>query len=302
MTIALLLLLLICSLSTVGVDALSVCSRARRDALQHISAIGGVFTSSSLFLPQVSHAATPLPLQSSYGAPVRIEELGSGLDLLSPKPISSEVYYASSMSNTKWRVQRVVTSVEGNLEQSALAWKLLGGSSDERAFTSKLTEVYQADFIAAPESMKDATYTFEGKVMQSSILDRSLELSSRIGIDKSSIQMDTQSNSIEYTRNNNEGPVNLTVVSRKIEPPTESGFGSDEIYRILSSAGGIFAGTNVYRCARVRRRFRRGFDESTGKRILDGIEIVTTHRVMDGVAGIDLPTSTCKTILRYTQL
>jgi hypothetical protein len=286
-----------------GVDALSASSRSRRDALQNISAIGGgVFTSSSLFLPQASHAATPLPLQSSSGASVRIEELGGGLDLLSPKPLSaSEVYYPSSMIDTKWRVQRVVTSVEGNLEQSALAWKLLGGS-DERAFTSKLTEVYEADFITAPENMKDATYTFEGKAMQPSILDRSLELSSRIGIDKGSIQMDPQSNSIEYTRNNNEGPVNLTVVARKIEPPTESGFGSDEIYRILSSAGGIFAGTNVYRCARVRRRFRRGFDESTGKRILDGIEIVTTHRVLDGVAGIEMPTSTCKTRLRYTQL
>jgi len=292
--------LLICSYYG-GVDALSVSSRARRDALRNISAIGGGITSSSIFMPQASQAATPLPLQSSSGAPVRIEELGSGLDLLSPKPITSEVYYASSMTDTKWRVQRVVTSVEGNLEQSALAWKLLGGS-DEKAFTSKLTEVYEADFIAAPEGMKDATYTFEGKTLQSAILDRSLELSSRIGIDKGSIQLDTLNNSFEYTRNNNEGPVNLTVVSRKIEPPTESGFGSDEVYRILSSAGGIFAGTNVYRCARVRRRFRRGFDESTGKRILDGIEIVTTHRVMDGVAGIEMPTSTCKTRLRYTQL
>ena len=154
----------------------------------------------------------------------------------------------------------------------------------------------------APERMTDATYTFEGKIMQAAILDRPLELTSRVGIDKGSIILDTQTNSIEYTRNNNEGPVNLTVVSRKIEPPTESGFGSDEVYRILSSAGGVFAGTNVYRCARVRRRFRRGFDESTGKRILDGLEIVTTHRVMDGVAGIEMPTSTCKTRLRYTQL
>ncbi len=285
-----------------SVDALSVASRTRRDALQNISAIGGVFTSSSIFMPQASQAATPLPLQSSSGASVRIEELGSGLDLLSPpKSMASEVYYPSSMVDTKWRVQRVVTSVEGNLEQSALAWKLLGGS-DERAFTSKLTEVYEADFIAAPEGMKDATYTFEGKTLQSAILDRSLELSNRIGIDKGSILLDAPNNSIEYTRNNNEGPVNLTVVSRKIEPPTESGFGSDEVYRILSSAGGIFAGSNVYRCARVRRRFRRGFDESTGKRILDGLEIVTTHRVMDGVAGIERPTSTCKTRLRYTQL
>ena len=39
----------------------------------------------------------------------------------------------------------------------------------------------------------------------------------------------------------------------------------------------------------------------SGKRILDCIEIVTTHRVLDGVAQIELPTSTCKTRMRYTQ-
>ena len=283
-----------------GVDAMTVSSRARRDAIHNtISALGGAF-STSVF-PQPSLAATPVPLQSSSGAPVRIEELGGGFDLLSPKPITAEVYYPSSMINTKWRTQRVVTSVEGDLGQSALAWKLLGGS-DERAFTSKLTEVYESSFIAPDEGMTDATYTFDGKEMQSAILDRSFELSSRTGIDKDTMQVDAKNNSIEYTRNNNEGPINLAVVSRKIEPVTESGFGSDEIYRIFSSAGGIFAGSNVYRCARVRRRFRRGFDESTGKRIIDGIEIVTTHRVLDGVAGIEKPTSTCKTRLRYTQL
>ena len=292
-------LTLICS-RRVGVVALSA---TRRDALQRISAVGiATATSSTLFLPQACVAAPPLPLQTSSGGTVRIEEVGGGLDLLSPKPLSaSEVFYPSSMADTRWKVQRVVTSVEGNLEQSALAWKLLGGS-DERAFTSKLTEVYEADFIDAPENMKDASYTFDGKTMQSTILDRLSELSSRIGIEKGSIRLDIKNNSIEYTRSKNDGPINLTVVSRKIEPPTESGFGSDEIYRIHSSAGGVFAGANVYRCARVRLRFRRGFDETTGKRILDGIEIVTTHRVLDGVAGMELPTSTCKSRLRYTQL
>ena len=65
--------------------------------------------------------------------------------------------------------------------------------------------------------------------------------------------------------------------------------------------GGAFAGSNIYRAARVRRRYRRGYDEVSGKRILDCIEIVTTHRVLDGVAQIELPTSTCKTRMRYTQ-
>ena len=275
-------------------DALS-----RRDALRGIAAMGTI-SSSFLINPNIAQAAaTPLPLQSAAGTTVRVEEIGSGLDLLSPKPLSSsEVFYASSMANTQWTVQRVVTSVEGDLGQSALGWKLLGGS-DDRAFTSKLTETYETKFIPAPETMKDAAYQFDGKQLQAAVLDRSFELSSRIGLEPDTIKWDIKNNSIDYTRNN--VGVNLTVVQRKIEPPSESGFGSDEIYRIQSSAGGIFAGTNVYRAVRVRRRYRRGFDEASGKRILDGIEIVTTHRVLDGIAGIELPTSTCKSRLRYTQ-
>ena len=156
--------------------------------------------------------------------------------------------------------------------------------------------------MSAPESMKDADYQYDGTSLHASISDRGYELSTRMGLPNDTIQWDVNkaNNSIDYTRNND--AVNLTIVQRKIELPSDSGFGSDEIYRIQSSAGGIFAGTNVYRAARVRRRYRRGFDEGTGKRILDCIEIVTTHRVLDGIAGIELPTSTCKSRMRFTQL
>jgi len=232
----------------------------------------------------------------------RVEGVGGVLDLLSPKPLSySEVFYPNSMINTKWKVQRVITSVEGDLGQAALAWQLLGGSSDERAFTSKLTEVYESTFTSPPTSLDDAKYEYEGKILQAAILDRGSELSSRTGVANDTIQWDVKSNSISYARNKDDN-VNLTVVRRKNEMPTDQGFGFDEIDRIESSAGGIFSGTNVYRAARVKRRYRRGFDETTGQRILDAIEVVTTHRVLDGIAGIELPTSTTKSRLRYTQI
>ncbi|KAL9183110.1 hypothetical protein ACHAXT_004897 [Thalassiosira profunda] len=228
----------------------------RREALQFVS---GSLVSSCLLAP-TSALAAPAPLQTSAGT-VRVEEIGGGLDLLSPQPLSaSEVFYPSSMIDTKWKVQRVVTSVEGDLGQAALAWKLLGGS-DERAFTSKLTEAYEARFVAAPEAMKDASYEFEGKALRAAISDRGYELSSRMGLQMEDVRWNIQSNAIDYTRDKD--AVNLTVVRRKIEPPSETGFGSDEVYRIQSSAGGIFAGTSVYRAARVRRRYRRGFDEGT---------------------------------------
>ena len=280
---------------------------SRRDILSTVATATIASSSVVFYSPQVAQAATssppPLPLQTTSGI-ARVEEIGGGLDILSPQPLSSsDVFYPSSMTNTNWKVQRVINSVEGDLGQAALAWQLLGGSSDERAFTSKLTEVYQSSYIeVSPQNMKDATYEFEGKKLQAAVLDRGSELASRTGIAKDLAQWDTTNNSLTYTRNNNNDAVNLTVVRRKIEPPSEAGFGFDEIYRIESSAGGIFGGTNLDRCAKVRRRYRRGFDESSGKRIIDAIEIVTTHRVMDGIAGIEMPTSTCKSRLRYTQL
>jgi len=267
-------------------------STSRREVL--LSSSAAVIASSFCVHPSNAQTLTTSGID-------RVEGIGGGLDLLSPKPLSSsEVFYPNSMIDTKWKVQRVITSVEGDLGQAALAWQLLGGS-DERAFTSKLTEVYESTFIPPPTTLDDAKYEYEGKILQAAILDRGSELSSRTGVDKDTIQWDVKRNSLSYTRNQDD-KVNLTVVKRKDELPTDQGFGFDEIYRVESSAGGIFSGTNVYRAARVKRRYRRGFDETTRKRILDAIEVVTTHRVLDGIAGIEMPTSTTKSRLRYTQI
>ena len=110
-------------------------------------------------------------------------------------------------------------------------------------------------------------------------------------------------NALAYKRNNNnDEEVELVVVQRRIEPPSEAGFGSDELVRIKSSAGGAFKSLSVYRAARIRRRWRRGFDETTGKQIGDGLEIVTTYRVLDGVAGTEMPTSTTKSRIRMVEM
>ena len=210
------------------------------------------------------------------------------------------------MANTQWRVQRVVTSVEGDLGQAATVWKCLGGG-DERAFTSKLTEVYNARFVVAPDNMEKtaAEYVYEGKTVRGAILDRAYEMSSRLGIAAGAdISWDASinPNMLTYKRAGTNDEVELVVVQRKIEPPSESGFGSDELYRIQSSAGGVFGGLNVYRAARVRRRWRRGFDEETGKRVVDGLEIITTYRVLDGIAGVEMPTSTTKSRMRLVEM
>ena len=172
---------------------------------------------------------------------------------------------------------------------------------DERAFKEKLTEAYETKFVVAPDDMTGAEYAYEGKTVRSAILDRYFEVFHRIAGD-TVVKWDPTSapNTLTYNRNDDE--VELVVVQRKIEPPSETGFGSDELIRIKSSAGGAFKSLSVYRAARVRRRWRRGFDETTGKRVVDGLEIVTTYRVLDGVAGTEMPTSTTKSRIRMVEM
>ena len=265
-------------------------------------------TSACSIPPAASASAAPLPLQtaSSGGSTpttVRVEEVGGGFDLLSPPSSaikSSDIFYPSSMTETRWKVQRVITSVEGDANQALVAWRSLGGG-EERAFNDKLTEAYETKFVVAPDAIKGADYVYEGKTMRSAILDRSFEVSHRIAGDTVAKWDPTLApNTLTYNRNDDE--VELVVVQRKIEPPSETGFGSDELIRIKSSAGGAFKSLSVYRAARVRRRWRRGFDETTGKRVVDGLEIVTTYRVLDGVAGTEMPTSTAKSRIRMVEM
>lgn len=212
------------------------------------------------------------------------------------------------MVNTSWRAQRVIASVEGDAGQAATMWTLLGGGASSKEFNSQLTEVYEVSFVAAPDSFRDAMYDYEGKTVRAAVMDRASSLSSRLGFTPSSspsntIQWDKESpqQTVAYSRNNKDTIV-LTTVQRKNEPPTEVGFGSDELLKISSSSGIMGSTTTIDRAARIKTRYRRGYDEITGKRIIDGIELVMTYRVLDGVAGVEMPTSSCKSRIRWTEL
>ncbi|KAL3916184.1 MAG: hypothetical protein SGILL_005295 [Bacillariaceae sp.] len=84
----------------------------------------------------------------------------------------------------------------------------------------------------------------------------------------------------------------ISVVQRTVEPPSDQGFGFNELYRIDDGL--------VTRAVQVKRRYRRAFD-AEGNRVVEGLEIMKTFRVLDGVAGIELPTSTTKSQLRLTR-
>ena len=87
---------------------------------------------------------------------------------------------------------------------------------------------------------------------------------------------------------------------QQVKPGDEVGFGFDELLRVTTSAGGLFAGAQVVKAARVQRRYRRAYGES-GERVVEGLEIVRTYRVLDGIAGVEMPTSTAKSVLRLTR-
>ena len=94
----------------------------------------------------------------------------------------------------------------------------------------------------------------------------------------------------------------LQVVQRAVEAPSDQGWGSNELVRITTSTGGLLGqpGFEILYAVRVQRRWRRA-EAATGERVVEGLEIVKTYRVLDGVAGVEFPTSTTKSTLRLTR-
>ena len=87
----------------------------------------------------------------------------------------------------------------------------------------------------------------------------------------------------------------LAVSDSLLAPPTTKRW----IACCICDCVGIGDATIDY-ALRVQRRFRRATSEG-GARVVEGLEIVKTYRVLDGVAGVEMPTSTTKSTLRLTR-
>ena len=210
---------------------------------------------------------------------------------------AGDVVHPSSLLGV-WQCERAVAKVEGNAEQAALVWLALGGS-DGDTFRRKRAETFATRFVAPPPGIPNA-YTFEGETLKGVVLDRGFELRERLR-DASRVEWSASAPStLVYERNAGNGFAELKIVERSIELPSEKGWGGSELYSITTGAGGLLGNSQVQKAARVQRRFRRAFD-SSGKRTVEGIEILRTYRVLDGVAGVEMPTSTTKSILRFTR-
>ncbi len=199
---------------------------------------------------------------------LRDVDVGGGFDLLgNPRLAEKDVVYPMSMEGL-WSCSRVVTQVDGDQFQAESAWRALGGGSLR---VNKL-ENYSTRFIPSKVFGE----------LTGVVNDRGYELSSRARNTNVSWNVE-KPDELKFDN------IRMMVVRRIVEPPSDQGFGSNELYRIDDGY--------VTRAVQVKRRYRRAFD-ANGNRVVEGLEIMKTFRVLDGVAGTEMPTSTTKSQLR----
>lgn len=243
--------------------------------------------------PKAGLAAPPPGVPTT--AP-RVPGIGGGFDMVAPPALASQdVIYPGSVEGL-WQCSRAVVSVEGDVGQAQIAWRVLGGS--EEAFGKKKTETFTTRFILPPASTPNV-YEFDGKSVAGVVLDRGFEISQRVQGATNIVWDASVPGDLAYESASG-GTTSLSVVQRSAELPNDKGFGLNELVRVTSAAGGVFGASKVVRAVRVQRRFRRALGDD-GARVIEGLEIVKTYRVLDGVAGTEFPTSTTKSQLRLVR-
>ncbi len=268
----------------------------RRCAIRHLRLLSAP-SIALMTIPKVSNAVITnrisqgIPVQGIGGSYTRVEGVGSGFDIRTSTTVKGQdVIYPSSLVGL-WNCRRVVTSVEGDSGQAKLAWGNLGGRGSIEDIES-----FDTRFLLPPDEINVGnSYTFEGRALKGVVLDRGFEIESRNEC-KAIWNLETP-DLLSYVSDDSPSGVEIVVVQRKIELPSEKGFGFNELYRITSSAGGIFGESKVQRAVRVQRRYRRALDDE-GNRVVEGLEIMKTFRVLDGVAGTEMPTSTTKSSMK----
>jgi hypothetical protein len=220
-----------------------------------------VFASSCVLLfPNIARAVSP-PSPRSL-------DVGEGVDVLTDARMSQkDAVFPISMEGL-WICDRIVTQVEGDSFQAETAWRGLGGTGPLKANRS---ESFQTRFV------RSSSFGDSGVV-----IDRAFEIASRAnGKDISW--------TVEFPDTLKYDHTNLKVVQRSVELPSDKGFGFNELVRIDDGP--------IVRAAQIKRRYRRAFDEAGG-RVVEGLEIMKTFRVLDGVAGTEFPTSVTKSQIR----
>ena len=279
---------------------------------------------SSLLLPSYfsrrANAASPPPPPLILGNLERVAGIGDGFDMLADKPLQDiDILYPPSLNGT-WVCERKVVSVEGDVNQAEGAWKLLGGcttpTSSSGGDFQKVEEKYLVRFIDLRRTT-DGIIGLDGKKYYGDVFDRGYEIEERTGSSGSAaaaaaaaatvVQWDPRApNTLNYKKSDGSSSpaTELKVVQRSVEPQNNKGSlaGSNELIRVTTTTSALFGSTSfdIIYATRVQRRWRRGTTEE-GDRVVEGLEIVKTYRVLDGIAGIEFPTSTVKSTIRLTR-
>jgi len=275
--------------------------------------------------PVDAAVSSPFEMPSLRQPYERVPGIGGGFDLLDDyKTIADiDILYPPSLNGT-WVCERKVVSVEGDVNQAEGAWKLLGGTiplvgGRGRSGTNfqKVEEKYLVRFVDLRRPT-DGIIGLDGKKYYGDILDRGYEMEERTSsggdgekaaTTKAVVQWDPRApNTLKYERKNNDGTSNnspateLKVVQRKVEPQNNKGSlaGSNELIKVTTSKTIGPSNFDIIYATRVQRRWRRTTTVE-GDRVVEGIEIQKTYRVLDGIAGIETPTSTVKSTIQLTR-
>lgn len=227
--------------------------------------------------------------------PARVEGIGGGFDMLGEKPIVDvDILYPPSLNGT-WVCERKVASIEGDAGQAQGAWKLLGGTGDLQR-----GEKYYVRYIDLRRA-SDAIVGLDGRKYYGAVFDRGFAIDSRTG--GATVRWDALApNTLNYERTSGGlgAAAELKVVQRTTELPSEKGWGSNELVRVTTTSSAFGSNFDITYAVRVQRRWRRA-TTAEGDRVVEGLEIVKTYRVLDGIAGIEMPTSTLKSTIRLTR-
>uniref|UniRef100_A0A7S2BEX4 DUF6816 domain-containing protein n=1 Tax=Florenciella parvula TaxID=236787 RepID=A0A7S2BEX4_9STRA len=208
-------------------------------------------------------------------APVAAEELKEELD-------APDVVYPAALQG-QWQCTRKITLAEGDVEAAETAWRALGGKGNFKQLSETFTTQYTPRDPAKPKA--------------GVVSDRAFELVSRAGVEV--LKWDVDKPDVLVYKGGGRGgggggiggggdaATELRCWKRSVEM-ADGGFGYTELVTV--AVGGLDRPA-----ARVQRKYR----PSNGG--IDGLEIVKTYRVFEGVVS-DLPTSTCKTRMRLERM
>lgn len=224
--------------------------------------------SPTLILPTAANAVTSVR--------PRTVDVGGGVDISADTTTTvlsdpANLVFPASLQG-RWSCQRTVVSVDGDFYQAQSAWKALGGGATNKNSFGSVPEQYETHLV-----------TFGPYA----VVDRGYEWSTRAKQTMDAVQWNRDQPNL--LKANNE----VAVVQRSvIVPNLEQGIvaGGQELIRITE---GPFV-----RAALIKQRFRQGDSPD----VVEGLEIMKTFRVLDGVAGTEFPTSTTKSQIRLTRI